>query len=54
MLCVLAESHIVEGAFGERGQAECVVKLAISEQPGIGSDGRSMELKAQTTVKIDS
>ena len=38
---------------GHRAEAQCNVGFAIGQQPGIGGEPRTMELKLQTAVEIE-
>jgi len=43
----------LENIPGNLGEAKSIVKLTISEQPGVRGDLGTMEFKLQAAVKID-
>ena len=50
---VLAGTAVLEKTPGNLGQAKGIVKLPIGEKSSVGSDLGTVELKLQSTVKID-
>jgi len=53
MPSVLTGTVVLENIPGNLGEARSIVKLPISEQPGVRGDLGTMEFKLQTVVKID-
>ena len=53
MAAVLAGAGIGEHVTGHRAEAQGIVEFAIGQQPSIGGDPRTMELKLQAPVEIE-
>jgi hypothetical protein len=53
MLAVLVSACIRQRISTRVGQAEHVIQLAVSQQPGIGGDRGAAKLKDQPAVKIE-
>ncbi len=50
---VLATTSIREHVPGNLGQSESIIQFPVRQQPGVGRDLGTVELKLQATVKID-
>ncbi len=50
---VLATTGVREHVPGNLAQSDCIIQFPVRQQPGIGSDFGTVELKLQPTVKIE-
>ena len=52
MSTVLSTTSVREYVPGNLTQSDCIVQFPVRQQPGVGSDLGTVELKLETTVKI--
>ena len=52
MAGVPAAAAFRQHAAGQIGQPQCIVEVAVGEQPGVGGDAATVELQLQAAVEI--